>query len=71
VKITALGEVVGLAGAWGLSRFLQGIVFGVETVDPLAYGGMAAALLLVAGLAAYLPALRAASVDPAESMRAE
>jgi len=71
VKITTLGGVVGLAGAWGLSRTLQGILFGVEPADPLTYGGMAAALLVVAVLAAYLPAQRAATVDPATSMRAE
>jgi predicted permease len=70
-RITALGVVAGLAGAWGLSRFLQGILFGVEAADPLTYGGMAAALLVVAVVAAYLPARKAASVDPAESMRAE
>jgi len=70
-RITALGMMVGLGGAWGLSRFLQGILFGVETVDPLTYGGMAGVLLAVAVVAAYLPARKAASVDPAESMRAE
>jgi len=70
-KITALGVVVGLGGAMGLTRFLQGILFGVEAMDPLTYGGMAVALLVVAVVAAYLPARKAASVDPAESMRME
>jgi len=70
-RITAFGIVLGLGGAWGLTRFLQGLLFQVEAVDPLTYGGMAAALLGVAILSAYLPARRAASVDPVESMRAE
>jgi ABC-type antimicrobial peptide transport system permease subunit len=70
-KITALGIVLGLAGAWGLTRVLQGLLYGVEPLDPLTYGGMAVLLLAVAVLAAYLPARRAASVDPGESMRGE
>ena len=70
-KITAGGIVLGLAGAWGLTRVLQGLLYGVEPIDPLTYGGMAVLLLAVAILAAYLPARRAASVDPGESMRGE
>jgi hypothetical protein len=70
-KITAVGIVLGLAGAWGLTRVLKGLLYGVEALDPLTYGGMAALLLAVAVLAAYLPARRAASVDPGESMRGE
>jgi predicted permease len=70
-KITLLGTVLGLTGAWGLTRILQGLLYGVEALDPLTFGGMAALLMGVALLAAYLPARKAASVDPAESMRAE
>jgi ABC-type antimicrobial peptide transport system permease subunit len=70
-KITTVGIVLGLAGAWGLTRVLQGLLYGVEPLDPLTYGGMAVLLLAVAILAAYLPARRAASVDPGESMRGE
>ena len=70
-KITAVSIALGLAGAWGLTRVLQGLLYGVEALDPLTYGGMAALLLAVAVLAAYLPARRAASVDPGESMRGE
>jgi len=70
-KITALGIAAGLAGAWALTRLLGGILFGVEALDPLTYGGMATLLLAVAVLAAYLPARRAAAVDPVESMRVE
>jgi ABC-type antimicrobial peptide transport system permease subunit len=62
---------VGLAGAWGLTRLLRGILFGVEPLDPLTYGGMSALILTVALLAAFLPARRAAAVDPVDSMRAE
>jgi putative ABC transport system permease protein len=70
-KITAVGIVGGLAGAWALTRLLSGILFGVEALDPVTYGGMALALLLVAVAAAYLPARNAAAVDPVEAMRAE
>ncbi len=70
-KIVTLGIVVGLACARALTRLLGGILFGVEALDPLTYGGVATALLLVAVAAAYLPARRAAAVDPVEAMRVE
>jgi predicted lysophospholipase L1 biosynthesis ABC-type transport system permease subunit len=70
-KITVLGIVAGLAGAWALTKLLRGILFGVEALDPLTYGGMACVLLCIAVVAAYLPARRAAAVDPVESMRLE
>jgi predicted permease len=69
VRVASMGILVGLVGAWGLTRVFQGLLYGVEAVDPLTYAGMVIALLLVALLAAYLPARRAASLDPAEAMR--
>jgi hypothetical protein len=70
-KIASLGIVTGLAGAWALTRLLSGILFGVEALDPFTYAGMATTLLVVAIAAAYLPARRAAAVDPVEAMRVE
>jgi putative ABC transport system permease protein len=71
VRVAALGLVVGLAGAAALTRLLEGILFGVEALDPITFAAMSAVLMSVATLAAYLPARRAARVDPASSMRME
>jgi predicted permease len=71
VRVAALGLVVGLLGAAALTRLLEGILFGVEALDPITFVSMSAVLMAVATLAAYLPARRAARVDPASSMRME
>jgi len=61
--------LVGLAGSFGLTRFLQSLLFETGTLDPLTYA--VAALLTggVAVLASYLPALRATRVNPVETLR--
>ena len=63
--------VVGVAGAAGLTRFLSGLLYEVEPLDLPTFAGMSALLLLVALVAAYLPARRAASVSPLEAMKGE
>jgi len=70
-RITLFGLVVGLAGAAALSRLLQGILYGVEARDPLTFVGTALVLLAVGVVSAWLPARRAAAVDPIESIRVE
>jgi putative ABC transport system permease protein len=67
--LTMVGLAVGLAGAAGLTRFLQGILFETEPLDPATFAVMPAALLFVGLLASFLPARRAALVSPLESMR--
>jgi predicted permease len=69
--ITAVGLVIGVAGAAGLTRFLQGLLYETETLDPLTFAGMSAALFVVALAASYLPARKAAAVSPLESMKAD
>jgi predicted permease len=66
-----VGLAVGLAGAFGLSRLLGGMLYEVRSTDPLSY--VSASLLLggVAALAAYLPARRATKVDPVVALRYE
>ncbi len=54
-----------------LSRLLQGILYGVEARDPLTFVGTALVLLAVGVVSAWLPARRAAAVDPIESIRVE
>jgi putative ABC transport system permease protein len=64
-----VGLFVGLVGAIAGARALRNLLFEVAPTDPLALGLMSLVLLLTAGLACYLPASRAASVDPAAALR--
>ena len=68
---TALGLVAGLAGAVFLTRFLRKLLFDVSPIDPVAFVAVTVLLLLVALLASWLPARRAAKVDPVIALRAE
>ena len=63
--------MVGLAGAWGVSRLLQGSLFGVTGSDGITYLGSAGMFLLVAFFACLLPARRAAKADPVVALRCE
>jgi predicted permease len=65
------GVVVGLLAAWGATRALRALLFGVGPTDPLTLVVVPLALLAVAGLASYAPARRAARTDPAEALRME
>jgi len=69
--LTASGIAIGLAGAWLLSRFLAAVLYGVAPTDPLTFAGVAGALAFAALLASWLPAVRAARVDPVVALRAE
>jgi putative ABC transport system permease protein len=63
--------VLGLAGAIAASRLLSSMLFEVKPGDPLTYAGVAVLLGLVALSATYLPARRAARVDPLAALRIE
>jgi len=69
--LATVGVAIGLGGALGLTRLMKALLFGISPLDPLTY--IAVPVLLVAAtlLASYLPARRAASVDPTEALRAE
>ena len=71
MRLVAVGLGLGLAGAWALSRVLQGQLFEVTTADPVTYAGAALLLGLVALAANYLPARRASRANPLASIRAE
>jgi predicted permease len=69
VKLALLGLALGMLGAGVLTRLLQELLFGTEPLDPVTFAGMSLVLLGVGFLASWIPARRAASVDPVESIR--
>jgi macrolide transport system ATP-binding/permease protein len=71
MRLVWIGLALGLLGALALTRVLASLLLGVGATDPLTYAGVAGMLSAVAWLACYLPARRAARVDPLASLRRE
>jgi ABC-type antimicrobial peptide transport system permease subunit len=69
--LIAAGIALGIAGAYGLTRFLQDLLFEVKATDWHAYAGAVALLAVVAVIAALIPARRGARVDPVVALRQE
>jgi putative ABC transport system permease protein len=69
--LAAVGIALGVVGAAALARLLDAFVFGVSTTDLVTFVVVGAGLLVVAGLASAIPALRAARVDPVRTLRTE
>jgi ABC-type antimicrobial peptide transport system permease subunit len=69
--LSGIGVSIGLAMAFGLTRLMSGMLFGVSPVDVVTFASVAAGLTGVAAVASYLPARRAAAVDPMTALRAE
>jgi ABC-type antimicrobial peptide transport system permease subunit len=69
--VAALGVGIGLAGAMMLTRFLAALLFEVNPTDPAVLAGAALVLMAVAAAASWLPARRAAALDPARILRSE
>jgi putative ABC transport system permease protein len=65
------GVVIGLVAALLLSRAMAALVFGIDTSDPLSFAVVVSMLLLIGGIAAWIPAFRAARVSPLEAIRAD
>ncbi len=71
LKLGLWGIAIGMAGAIGLSRYLKSMLFELSPTDPVTYGVVALILLSVSLLACYIPARRAAKIDPMEALRYE
>jgi putative ABC transport system permease protein len=69
--LTLMGIGIGLAGAFGLTRVLSGLLFGISKTDPLTFAATSLLLGVVAFMACYLPARRATKVDPLVALRDE
>ena len=71
LRLAAIGMALGLLASWMLARVMQGLLFGVTAYDPVTYVIVPILILAVATLAGYLPARRAARMDPVAALRAE
>jgi putative ABC transport system permease protein len=69
--LAAIGIAIGLAAAYGLTRVLAGLLFGVKATDPLTFSLVAVILATVALIAAFIPARRATRIDPILALRNE
>ena len=69
MRLSALGVLAGIAAAWALTRVLSSMLVGVGATDPATFATIAALFLVIAALACWLPARRAAGVDPVIALR--
>jgi hypothetical protein len=71
LRVVAMGCAAGIVSAAGMSRLLRGMLFGVSALDPVTYASVVGMILAVAALACFVPAMRAAFVEPVKVLRDE
>jgi putative ABC transport system permease protein len=71
LRLTAIGVAAGLIAAFALTRAMTTMLVGVKATDPATFASMAVAFFLIAAIASWLPAWRAASLDPTVALREE
>lgn len=69
--LTGIGVAIGIGAAAGLMQLMKSLLFGVSPMDPVTYVAVTGVLAVVASVASYVPARRAAAADPVEALRAE
>jgi ABC-type antimicrobial peptide transport system permease subunit len=69
--LTCAGVGIGLAAAAGMTQLMKSLLYGVSPVDPVSFVAIPLVLAAAAALASYLPARRAAGIDPVEALRTE
>jgi putative ABC transport system permease protein len=69
LRLTAVGIVAGLIGAFALTRLMTTMLVGVKATDPATFVTMAIVFFVIAAVSSWFPAWRAASVDPNEALR--
>jgi putative ABC transport system permease protein len=67
--LTGIGISIGLFGAIALTQYLEGMLYGVQPLDPTTYGSVVALFTAVTFIASYLPARRATRIDPMTALR--
>jgi len=71
VTLAIIGVAIGLGASTALMRLMKSLLFGITPLDPITYATVPFVLMAAAILAAYIPARKAASVDPSEALRSE
>jgi ABC-type antimicrobial peptide transport system permease subunit len=71
LKLTAIGVAIGLLAALALTQLMKNLLYGVSAADPLIFVGVPLLLAVVAMIACWLPAHRAAKTDPMTALRRE
>jgi predicted permease len=71
LTLTMIGTVIGLGAAVGVARLMRTLLFGVSPLDPLSYAAVPLILAAAAAVASFLPACRAAAINPVDALKAE
>jgi ABC-type antimicrobial peptide transport system permease subunit len=71
LALSGMGALVGIVAALALGRFMSSLLYGVGPADPMTYAAALGITIAAAALASYVPARRAANIEPTETLRAE